>query len=158
MEVTDQQKLGVGLGGFGVFFLLLGVTLLFDKGLLAIGNLFCIAGNKCRFQKMSIVLISIFRVDMLYWNRKDNQIFFTTRKFEGILLFFWRNSSPSLRMANNRNDFGGLWICNSIWRFFPYGDKGIYCHTGIFVINLSINVFIYLLIYLFLSLSVCLSV
>ena len=45
MEITDQQKLGVGLGGFGVFFLLLGVLMLFDKGLLAIGNLFCIAGG-----------------------------------------------------------------------------------------------------------------
>ena len=44
MEISDQQKLGVGLGGFGVFFLLLGILMLFDKGLLAIGNLFCIAG------------------------------------------------------------------------------------------------------------------
>jgi len=47
MEITDIQKLGVGLASFGVFFLLLGVTLLFDKGLLAIGNLFCIAGLVC---------------------------------------------------------------------------------------------------------------
>ena len=45
MEITDLQKLGVGLGGFGVFFLMLGVLLLFDKGLLAIGNLFCIGGS-----------------------------------------------------------------------------------------------------------------
>jgi len=47
MAITDMQKLGVGLGGFGVFFILLGVLLLFDKGLLAIGNLFCLAGLGC---------------------------------------------------------------------------------------------------------------
>ena len=46
MEITDIQKLGIGLGGFGVFFLLLGVMLFFDTGLLAIGNLFCIAGKQ----------------------------------------------------------------------------------------------------------------
>jgi len=47
MEVTEMQKLGVGLGSFGVFFILLGVLLLFDGGLLAIGNLFCLAGLGC---------------------------------------------------------------------------------------------------------------
>jgi len=38
MQITDVQKIGVGLAGFGVAFLFLGVCLLFDKGLLAIGN------------------------------------------------------------------------------------------------------------------------
>uniref|UniRef100_A0A1B6DV41 Vesicle transport protein GOT1B n=1 Tax=Clastoptera arizonana TaxID=38151 RepID=A0A1B6DV41_9HEMI len=43
-EITDVQKIGVGLAGFGIFFLFMGVLLLFDKGLLAIGNILFIAG------------------------------------------------------------------------------------------------------------------
>ncbi|CAL7940356.1 unnamed protein product [Xylocopa violacea] len=46
-EVTDTQKIGVGLVGFGVSFLFLGVLLLFDKGLLAIGNILFISGLGC---------------------------------------------------------------------------------------------------------------
>lgn len=46
-EITDVQKIGVGLAGFGVSFLFLGVLLLFDKGLLAIGNILFIAGLAC---------------------------------------------------------------------------------------------------------------
>ncbi|ESO97367.1 hypothetical protein LOTGIDRAFT_159400 [Lottia gigantea] len=44
MNVTDFQKIGVGLAGFGVAFLFLGVVFLFDKGLLAIGNILFISG------------------------------------------------------------------------------------------------------------------
>lgn len=47
MQITDIQKIGVGLAGFGVSFLLLGVILLFDKGLLAIGNILFISGLAC---------------------------------------------------------------------------------------------------------------
>ncbi|XP_062567336.1 vesicle transport protein GOT1B-like [Saccostrea cucullata] len=43
-QVTDFQKIGVGLAGFGIAFLFLGVLFLFDKGLLAIGNILFICG------------------------------------------------------------------------------------------------------------------
>ncbi|XP_043287297.1 vesicle transport protein GOT1B [Venturia canescens] len=46
-EITDTQKIGVGLAGFGIAFLFLGVLLIFDKGLLAIGNLLFISGLAC---------------------------------------------------------------------------------------------------------------
>ena len=36
MEITNAQKLGVGFGSFGVFFIFLGVLLLFDKGMFAL--------------------------------------------------------------------------------------------------------------------------
>ncbi|XP_050302873.1 vesicle transport protein GOT1B isoform X1 [Anthonomus grandis grandis] len=43
-SITDTQKIGVGLAGFGIFFLFLGMLLLFDKSLLALGNILFIAG------------------------------------------------------------------------------------------------------------------
>ncbi|XP_050676460.1 vesicle transport protein GOT1B [Leptidea sinapis] len=47
IEISDIQKIGVGLAGFGMTFLFLGVLLLFDKGLLAIGNILFISGLAC---------------------------------------------------------------------------------------------------------------
>uniref|UniRef100_A0A336LUM9 CSON002262 protein n=1 Tax=Culicoides sonorensis TaxID=179676 RepID=A0A336LUM9_CULSO len=46
-EVSDIQKIGVGLAGFGITFLILGILLIFDKGLLAIGNILFICGLGC---------------------------------------------------------------------------------------------------------------
>jgi len=43
-EITDFQKIGIGLTGFGVFFLFLGVIFIFDKGLLALGNILFLTG------------------------------------------------------------------------------------------------------------------
>lgn len=70
-EVSDTQKIGVGLAAFGVFFLFLGVLLLFDKGLLAIGNILFICGLAC-----VIGLERTFR------------FFFQRHKYKATLAFF----------------------------------------------------------------------
>ncbi|KAA8580439.1 hypothetical protein FQN60_005974 [Etheostoma spectabile] len=44
ISLTDSQKIGMGLTGFGVFFLFFGMILFFDKALLAIGNILFVAG------------------------------------------------------------------------------------------------------------------
>ncbi|XP_010423954.1 PREDICTED: vesicle transport protein GOT1 isoform X2 [Camelina sativa] len=43
-EMNDRKKIGLGLTGFGVFFSFLGVVFVFDKGLLAMGNILFISG------------------------------------------------------------------------------------------------------------------
>ena len=42
--VSDNMKVGILMTGLGVLFLLLGVVLLFDSGLLAIGNVLFLTG------------------------------------------------------------------------------------------------------------------
>ncbi|KAM6458695.1 vesicle transport protein GOT1A [Liasis olivaceus] len=44
MEITELQKIGVGLVGFGIFFLLFGVLLYMDSVLLAFGNILFLCG------------------------------------------------------------------------------------------------------------------
>ncbi|KAI1309443.1 Vesicle transport protein GOT1B [Halotydeus destructor] len=70
-EVTDFQKIGIGLAGFGVSFLFLGVLLMFDKGLLAIGNILFIAG-----------LAFIIGFERTFW------FFFQKHKWKGSTAFF----------------------------------------------------------------------
>ncbi|PAA60997.1 hypothetical protein BOX15_Mlig002190g2 [Macrostomum lignano] len=42
--ITDLQKIGIGLSGFGSVFVFLGMLLFFDRGLLAIGNILFLSG------------------------------------------------------------------------------------------------------------------
>ncbi|XP_065189956.1 vesicle transport protein GOT1B-like [Sycon ciliatum] len=42
--ISDYQKIGIGLSGFGIAFIFLGVLMMFDKGLLAMGNILFLAG------------------------------------------------------------------------------------------------------------------
>lgn len=38
LEISTNTQIGLGLAGMGLAFIFLGIVLLFDKGLLAIGN------------------------------------------------------------------------------------------------------------------------
>ncbi|KAG2189982.1 hypothetical protein INT46_003171 [Mucor plumbeus] len=44
MWLSDSQKIGVGLTAFGLFFMAIGVMMLFDGGLMAIGNVLFLCG------------------------------------------------------------------------------------------------------------------
>nr|XP_033775207.1 vesicle transport protein GOT1A-like isoform X3 [Geotrypetes seraphini] len=44
ISITEFQKLGAGVAGFGIFFILFGVLLYFDSVLLAFGNILLLAG------------------------------------------------------------------------------------------------------------------
>eukprot|EP00128_Syssomonas_multiformis_P009839 Colp12_sorted_trinity150504_noHs@5011 len=71
INVTDTQKIGIGLTGFGVSFLFLGVLLLFDKGLIAMGNTFFLAG-----------------LALLIGLKRTFSFFFQVRKWKGSVCFF----------------------------------------------------------------------
>jgi hypothetical protein len=71
LEISDFQKIGLGLAAFGVAFLMLGVMLLFDKGLLAIGNILFISG-----------LAFIIGLERTFW------FFFQKHKWKASLAFF----------------------------------------------------------------------
>ncbi|XP_017120590.1 vesicle transport protein GOT1B [Drosophila elegans] len=76
IEVTDLQKIGIGLAGFGISFLFLGMLLLFDKGLLAIGNILFISGLGC--------VIGVERTLRFFFQR--HKVKGTTAFFGGIVI------------------------------------------------------------------------
>lgn len=43
-EISEIKKIGIGLVGFGILFSFFGVILFFDRGLLALGNIFFLTG------------------------------------------------------------------------------------------------------------------
>jgi len=43
-EISEIKKIGIGLVGFSILFSFLGVILFFDRGLLALGNIFFLTG------------------------------------------------------------------------------------------------------------------
>jgi len=72
MVLDDQQKIGVLLTGFGIFFTFLGVLMFFDRGLLAIGNLLFLSG-----------------VTVGLGLKKTGRFFFQRRKLRGTICFIF---------------------------------------------------------------------
>jgi PREDICTED: similar to CGI-141 protein, partial len=52
------SEIGIGLAGFGIAFLTLGVIFLFDKGLLAIGNVFTFC--QIMFHHLAVLFFAYF--------------------------------------------------------------------------------------------------
>uniref|UniRef100_A0A8B9RNN6 Uncharacterized protein n=1 Tax=Astyanax mexicanus TaxID=7994 RepID=A0A8B9RNN6_ASTMX len=57
--ITDALKIGMGLTGFGVFFLFFGMILFFDKALLAIGNVSALYFS-CRYDSKDTLFSTFF--------------------------------------------------------------------------------------------------
>ncbi|XP_061642163.1 vesicle transport protein GOT1A isoform X2 [Phyllopteryx taeniolatus] len=70
VAVTEFQKIGIGLVGFGLFFLLFGVLLYFDSVLLAFGNILFLTG-----------------LTFIIGFRKTSHFFFQRHKFRGSFFF-----------------------------------------------------------------------
>ncbi|KAM4587943.1 vesicle transport protein GOT1A [Odontesthes bonariensis] len=69
-NITEFQKIGIGLMGFGLFFLLFGVLLYFDSVLLAFGNILFLAG-----------------LTFIIGFKRTAGFFFQRHKFRGTLFF-----------------------------------------------------------------------
>jgi len=104
MDVTDMQKIGIGLAGFGVTFVMLGMVLFFDKGLLAIGNLLFIVGLS--------LLIGIERTFRFFLSMAQSS------RFDAV---FRRYSGCVIRMADNRDGDRTVGICDAVWRLYSGG-------------------------------------
>ncbi|GAB5589344.1 Golgi Transport [Umbelopsis nana] len=80
MWLSDTQKIGAGLTAFGTFFMLLGIMMLFDAGLIAIGNVLFLSG---------ITVIIGPRSTLLFFMRRE-KVRGTICFLGGILLIFFR--------------------------------------------------------------------
>ncbi|KAF9936524.1 Golgi Transport [Mortierella antarctica] len=98
MWLSDTQKIGVGLTAFGLFFMLMGVLMFFDGGLLAIGNILFLAG---------LTLVIGTQKTIFFFARRQ-KIRGTICFFGGILLVFikWPKIGVIVELFGFINLFG----------------------------------------------------
>merc|ERR1719204_363050 len=77
IELTDLQKIGLGLVGFGSLFLTIGVFLFLDKVLLALGNILFLCGL--------CLLIGVGRTLNFFWQPHNPIKMKGTLAFSGFL-------------------------------------------------------------------------
>ncbi|KAK4789691.1 hypothetical protein SAY86_016995, partial [Trapa natans] len=100
-EINEQKKVGLGLIGFSIFFSFLGIALFFDRGLLALGNIFLLAGVA--------ILLGWYSTWKLFTNRanyKGSAAFFL-----GLFLIFvrWPILGIIVQIYGCIILFGGFW-------------------------------------------------
>eukprot|EP01089_Gocevia_fonbrunei_P001011 TRINITY_DN10969_c0_g1_i3.p1 TRINITY_DN10969_c0_g1~~TRINITY_DN10969_c0_g1_i3.p1 ORF type:complete len:115 (+),score=5.11 TRINITY_DN10969_c0_g1_i3:121-465(+) len=103
LSLSDNQKIGILLTGFGLFFTVFGVLLFFDRGLLAIGNLLFLLG-----------------VTLVIGPRKTYTFFFQMRKIKGTICFLGGISMVILGWAFVGMIFEVFGFINLFGNFFPH--------------------------------------
>ncbi|KAK8973404.1 hypothetical protein V6N11_069273 [Hibiscus sabdariffa] len=104
-EITEQQKVGLGLICFGISFTFLGVTLFFDRGLLALGNILWLAGV--------VVLIGWYSTLQLFRKNYKGSISFLLGLF--FLFVRWPIVGIILEIYGCLGLFGGFWPSVSVF-------------------------------------------
>jgi len=100
--INDNRKIGIGLTGFGVFFLFLGVLLLFDHALLALGNVLFLSG-----------------ITLLIGTRKTFIFFFKRGQYRGTICFLGGIILVMVGWAITGMFFELFGIINLFGNFFP---------------------------------------
>uniref|UniRef100_A0A0D6R430 Vesicle transport protein n=1 Tax=Araucaria cunninghamii TaxID=56994 RepID=A0A0D6R430_ARACU len=100
-EMDDLKKIGIGLTGFGILFSFLGVIFVFDKGLIALGNILFLCGLALTIGLKSTV--RFFTTPQHY----KGTIAFVTGFF--VLLFGWPFVGMILEAYGFFVLFSGFW-------------------------------------------------
>ena len=86
------SEIGVGLAGFGVAFLFLGMLLLFDKGLLAVGNVgispFQVVCILFHYSTLSLQILFLSGLAFVIGLERTFRFFFQYHKIKGSSAFF----------------------------------------------------------------------